>query len=599
LYHYCLYNNCIIIMQFSTSFLVVVVGLYFCSYVDGANNFPDLQLPHPPIGIWDYIVVGGGTAGSVVATRLAQSGKEVLLIEAGGPSQTVLGGTDYVAASYTKNADGTTTFHTPLTRYDVPAFAPSAYPTSAANPTVGYPVNDIYGYSTPHGKVLGGNGVHNNMCWTRSTQGTLNAWNVTGWNYTDLLPYFKKTENVSNTYLASNTAYHGTSGPVQLNFAAPGGEDQAGPAWVQSCINAGYPNNTDFNGPTRYGCGYHVFNINSKGIRASSAASYLPLVLQQKNFKILLHSLATKVLFTRDKTAYGVVVNIDGNNYTALASREIVLSLGAINGPKLLMLSGIGLPSILDPLGIPVISNLPVGTKMLSHGDVTVRYSYPQVDYPAVYDISSSSTSYAQFGTGPLASPAFFGTAFVKSNDSLAEPDLLLGTELASGFPRQIAIQLSIHQPVPTLGFLNISSTDINAPPYLYLNTWDSPVNVQKAVTGIRIIRHIMSLSPATTLFGNETLPGPTYQTDDELAAYVKTNTGGTKTSHLWGGARLGNDGDNTAVLDPRARVKGVTGLRVCDLSIVPGICGGHPNANVIMFGEKIADMIIQDNTSN
>jgi len=376
-----------------------------------------------------------------------------------------------------------------------------------------------------------------------------------------------------------------------------GNQDQAGTAWVQACINAGYPNNTDFNGASRYGCGYHLFNVNSRGNRNSAVYGYLPLVKDLPNFKLLLNAVVTKVLFSPRKVAYGVQLTLEGRNYTALAFREIILSAGGFGTPKLLMLSGIGLPSILTPLGIPVISNLPVGTKMMVHGDVTVRYNYPQVDFQAVYDVSSASTQYAQFGTGPFAYTGYFGEAFVKSDPSLAEPNLSIGTWIASGFTRQVGVQLALHQPQRTPGFLNITSTNIFAAPILNYNIWDSEYNVNASVAGLKIIRQIMSTYPATTIFGNETVPGPSYQTDAEIASYVRSQP--LKLAHLWGGAVLGNDGDDTAVLDPRARVKGVTGLRVCDLSIVPGIMGGHPNGNVIMFGEKISDYIIQDNRDN
>lgn len=543
---------------------------------------------------WDYIVVGGGSSGCVVAARLSENGaNSVLLIEAGGPSQRSVGGFDYVAAQYSKTATGATVFQEPLTRYDVPAFATSAYPSIATNPTWGFNITTPAGYEVPHSRILGGNGVHNNMIWTRMTAGTLNAWNLTGWRYDDVLPFFKKSENASASRVAANAAYHGFTGPVQISDNK--GPDKSGPIFVQACVNAGYPNNTDFNGATREGCGYHVFNIDNQGVRASSAHAYLAPALGRRNLRVVLHALVTKVKFNSTKHAVGVKFVKNGITYTVRAKKEIILSLGAINTPKLLMLSGVGPASLLQSFNITVLSDLPVGRRQKTHASANVVYEYPNETYANVYDISNTASQYARLGTGPLASAGFFGFGFVKTKPSLIEPNLLVGIYYAST-PRQMTVQISLHQPEgDELGFTNITSADPFAPPFVYLNVYQNEANVIAVAEGINISRTIMNTPPATTIFGAELVPGSSYQTAEQLRAYVRTQNGGSKT-HIWGGACLGNDGDPNAVLDPRARVRGVHGLRVSDLSIVPRVLGGHPMANVIMFGERISSFILEDN---
>jgi choline dehydrogenase len=387
--------------------------------------------------------------------------------------------------------------------------------------------------------------------------------------------------------------YHGLNGPIQLTD--PQGQDPSGPVFVQACINAGYPANDDFNGAVREGCGNHVFNINAQGIRDNSVNAYLAPALKRSNLQLILNSMVVQILFDSSKKATGVQFVRNNVTHIASARKEIIICAGTINTSKLLLLSGIGPSAHLLSKGITVISDLPVGHRIRVHAGATVIYQYPQAQFQSIYAITTPSEQYAQFGTGPLAASGFFGFAFVKSNNSLPEANLLLGV-IANTNPRQISLFLSLHQPYPNNnGVINLTSSNPNDPPFVFLNLWEDEYNVDAVVSGIKIGRTLMNTPPAPTLFGAEIQPGPLYVTDDELRAYVRTQASAPK-SHLWGGAPLGNYGDPTAVLDPRARVKGVTGLRVADLSIVPGICGGHPNANVVMFGERISYFILQDN---
>lgn len=543
----------------------------------------------------DYIVVGGGGTGGVLAGRLSEDGtSNVLLLEGGAPSQTAVGGTDYVAASYKIDSQGNAIFNTPLTRYDVPVFAPTTQ-HGPGSPTPAYPLMSNYGNLSIHSRILGGNSVHNNMQWIRINKPAINAWNLTGWSYSDVLPYFIKSENVSGSTVKGDNIYHGRSGPIEINNAqAP---DPIGDIFNKACKNAGYGYTNDSNGPNYEGCSPTFFNINSKGIRASPVYAYVAPALVRRNFKLLTNALVVKVLFNttyKPPRAYAVSYEHNGKIYTVTARREIILSAGAFNTPKLLMLSGVGPANKLRSLGIPVVADLPVGQRMCIHPFFLTEFNYTSSAYNP-YDISSAATEYALYGTGIFASVGFPADGLIKTSPDLNNTNMWIIVSATAPPGKVQVVGLNLGQ-IQNNGTISLVSADYRVPPYFNYTIFENREDLRAFVNAFKAVRKIVRTAPANSAFGAETIPGPQIDTDAKLTQYVLNGGGIPIITHLYGGAVMGNYGDKNAVLDPRARVLGVTGLRVADLSIVPGTLNGAPIANVVMFGEKISDMIKQDN---
>jgi choline dehydrogenase-like flavoprotein len=360
----------------------------------------------------DYIIVGGGTSGLVLANRLTEDPNvNVIVLEAGShASQTSVGGTMYAMPNM--NVNGNTFSAAPsLTIYDVPSYWTTAYWNI---PGYSWTIPDVH-----LAKVLGGCSTCNAMFFQRGAKQDFERWNVEGWGWDDMLHYYKKVEtNVAHP----NSPLHGTSGPITVSNAAY--VDELSLRFLNACIAAGNAANPDFNGESREGCGFAQVNIKN-GIRDSAASAYLAPILNRSNLKIMLGATVTKVLFRNGKPprAVGVEYKQDGKLKTIRAKREVILTGGAINTPKLLLLSGIGSKSQLESHGIKVVSDLPgVGRNLGNHAIAIMIFDNPNAQYNTLV---SSVMQYAMNKSGPIGSPGYSILAFLKTKSG-ALPDVII-----------------------------------------------------------------------------------------------------------------------------------------------------------------------------
>jgi choline dehydrogenase len=559
---------------------------------------------------YDYIVVGVGQAGSVAAARLAESGKyKVLGIEAGERTHRSLNGTDYVAADYIVDSKGKVKIGKPWTRFDVPAFTGSI---TSEVPTP-YPEWTAYfnGVAQPMGigRLLGGSGAHNGMIWSRHTKATIDSWGIKGWSYEEVLPFYKKSENVSASTTASDRKYHGLKGPIQVSDTPSNSLYSAVPLLVQSCEALGYPYNPDFNGASRYGCGEQVYDIGD-GVRYSAANGYLPSAMKKGNLRLSLGSHATRILIKAGAkkgskpVAYGVEYVQDGKTKVAYAEKEIVVSMSAVFTPQLLMLSGIGPASDLKALKIPVwVDNANVGKGILSNQLTLGANEYPCAPFGSAFRVSDYASAYAlNRTTSPWAHAGQFAYAYLcsKSGTTCDNPDVMIGFQ-AGGFFGNIA---STGAPVPTLvtqvtntkshahGTIRLLSNDPFALLNVTIDTWAHPEDLKVQIFGWRTIRKILGTSPASTIIGPEVSPGAKYQSDAELADWILSINSNAYNVHWVGSAIMGNEGSTTRVTDPEMRVVGIDGLRIGDTSVLYSV-NSHLQASAAMCGERVADFIL------
>jgi choline dehydrogenase len=562
---------------------------------------------------FDYIVVGVGQTGSVVAARLAENGKyKILGIEAGERTHRSLNGTDYVASDYIVDSKGKVKIGKPWTRFDVPAFVgtitsevPTPYPEFTAY------FNGVE-QSMNVGKLLGGSGAHNGFIWSRHTKATIDSWGIKGWSYEEVLPFYKKSENVSESSTADDLAYHGLKGPIQISDTpATNSLYSAVPILLEACEALGYPYNPDFNGASRYGCGLQVFDIGD-GVRYSAANAYLPSALKKGNLHLSLGSHATRILIKEGAKkgskpiAYGVEYVQDGKTKRAYADKEIIVTLSAVYTPQLLMLSGIGPASDLKALNIPVwVDNPNVGRGILANQLTLGANEYPCAPYGSAFRVSDYAAAYAlNRSSSPWAHAGQFAYAYLCSKSGPCDnPDVMVGFQ-AGGFFGNIA---STGAPVPTLttqvtntnsharGIIRLTSSDPFALLNVTIDTYAHPEDLKTQIFGWRAIRKILGTYPATTIIGPELSPGAQYQTDAELADWILAINANLYNAHWVGSAVMGNEGSTTRVTDPKMRVVGIDGLRIGDTSVLYSV-NSHLQASATMCGERVVDFILNPN---
>ena len=526
--------------------------------------------------IYDYVVVGAGSSGCVVAGRLSEDPTlRVLLVEAGPPADSFWIRTPAGVARLFLHPRFNWNFFTE-------------------------PVPTLDGRRVywPRGKVLGGSSAINGMVYMRGHPLDYDGWERMGnpgWGWASVLPYFKRSE--ANQRGASE--HHGDSGPWHVSD--PVLRHPSSDAFIEATARSGIARSNDLNGPPHEGVGYQQFSIRD-GRRHTAYEAFIAPVRHRPNLTVASDTQVLRVLFD-GRRASGIEVLHGGHRRRIAAAREVVLSGGAINSPQLLMLSGIGPGEQLQRYGIPVFVDAPdVGRHLHDHwtGSMTLICT-PEASYNdevgtlrrwwhgARYLLTRRG--YLALGSSPLS-------AYVRSAPHLAQPDLqLVSRAMTFGFTASGRIEVDRFPGISAVsvlldprlrGHLELTSADPLAAPAMHPNYLADPEDARRLIVGLRMLRRILATEPLASRIVREQLPGPQAQSDEQLLEFLKKH--GTTAWHPVGTCRMGSDA--AAVVDPSLRVRGVERLRVIDASIMPKITSGNTSAPAVMIGEKGADMI-------
>ena len=530
--------------------------------------------------LFDYIIVGAGSAGCVLANRLSANGRHsVLLLEAGPKDNNIW---IHVPLGYGKLCKDTTVNW--------------KYQTE---PEPGLNGRQVF---QPRGKVLGGSSSINGLLYVRGQREDFDRWRQqgnTGWGYDDVLPYFKQAEGQQR----GADDFHGAGGPLPVSD--PRQADPLSEAFIAAATEVGIPANPDFNGASQEGAG--MFQMTTRrGRRASTAVSYLRPALGRGNLQVETSVLAERIVF-EERRAKAVTYRKNGALHTARARKEILVSSGAYNSPQLLQLSGVGPATLLRQHGIDVVLDAPgVGADLQDHMQVRIVMRCAQpitlndiVNHPVRRILTG--LRYAAFRTGPLTIAAGTAGAFFKTNPRLASPDIQVHflpfstDKMGEKLHPYSAFSASVCQLRPeSRGSLRIRSADPTMPPEIRINYLATEVDRTTNVEGLKILRKILHAPALRPYVINEAEPGPAIASDADLLSYCRQR--GSTIYHPTSTCRMGND--PLAVVDQRLRVRGLDGLRVIDGSVMPDLVSGNTNAAIIMIAEKASQMILQDAAS-
>lgn len=523
----------------------------------------------------DYLIVGGGSAGCVLAARLSEDPSvQVALLEAGPPDTSVLIHCPAGLALLAKNGQANWGFQT--------------VPQAGLGGRRGY---------QPRGKVLGGSSSVNAMIYLRGQRADYDRWAAegnAGWSWNEVLPYFRRAEHNER----GADAFHATGGPLNvMDLRSP---NRFGSVFVEAGKQAGYAENRDFNGISQEGVG--LYQVTHKdGERYSASKAYLAPNRQRPNLHVVTGAHATRVLL-EGRRAVGVAYRLDGKERELRAAREVILSAGALLSPQLLMLSGIGPAEQLQRHGIPVVHDLPgVGRNLHDHVDVV-----QVVDAPHLTDLFGLSPrglvnafkgilEWRRHRRGLLTTNFAEAGGFIRSTPEEPAPDLqlhfVIGKLVDHGrktvFGHGYSCHVCLLQP-KSRGTVTLASADPLAAPLIDPNFLADPDDLRRLVRGFQAMRHILRQPALAGLGGRELAASAGAQDEAAIEAFIRSHA--DTIYHPVGTCRMGSGpGD---VVDPQLRVHGIEALRVVDASIMPTIISGNTNAPVIMIGEKAADLV-------
>lgn len=533
---------------------------------------------------FDYVIVGAGSAGCVLANRLSESGHHsVLVLEAGGSDR----------------------------RFYIQM--PLGYGKTFYDKTVNWlyttePDPGLNGQRDhwPRGKVLGGSSSINAMVYIRGQAADYEGWRAAGnpgWGWDEVLAAYKAMEDVET----GDPAWHGRGGPLHVSDPS-GAVHPLTKDYIKACEAVGLRYNSDFNGETQEGAGvYHT--TTEGGVRLSAARAFLRPAMKRKNVRVRTNCFVTRLIFEGLRVV-GVEYEQDGQTRKVTATREVILAGGAVNSPQLLQLSGIGPAELLQSLGISVrVANANVGQNLEDH--VGINYTY-RMKVPTLNDELRPwwgklkvGLQYILFRTGPLSLSINHGGGFFRTNPAYVQPNMQLYFQAFSTLKPKVgerpilspdpfpgmSIGLSNCRP-SSRGYINIRSANPTDHPTIVGNAFNTEHDIREMLEAVKFVRSIAAQEPLKSLIAEELRPGPAVQSDADLIHDFKQRSG--TVYHPSCTCRMGPD-PKSSVVDARLRVHGVQGLRVCDASVFPNLIAGNTNAPAMMVGWKGAELILED----
>lgn len=532
----------------------------------------------------DFVIVGAGSAGCILASRLSESGRySVLLVEAGG-------------------SDDSVWFKIPI-GYARSYYNPEVNWMYSTEPEAGLDGRRLY---VPRGKVQGGSGSINAMVFVRGAADDFDDWAAagnSGWASSDVLPYFKMLE----THEKGASEWHGDNGPIHVT-PMRGMTHPITDAYLKGCEELHLPSTEDFNGASIEGAG--VYDINTrKGSRSHSSAEYLRPALKRANLTIERRAFAQKLIFSADGRVTGVEVLQAGLKRTFAARREVIVAAGAVDTPKLLQLSGIGNGAILAAKGIEPRVHLPaVGENLQDHLAASFYYhaNRPTLNgaFGSLFGQAALGLRYLATRKGPFAMSVNQAGGFFRGTPDEARPNIqLYFNPLSYRIPETRAASM-VPEPYPgfliafnscrptSRGRISIASADPMQAALIEPNYLSTGRDIEEVIQGSRLVRRIASAPSMAAVVKAEISPGPSAISDEALLSYFRAKSGSIY--HLCGSCSMGPDAE-TSVVDARLRAHGIAGLRIIDASIFPNVTAGNINAPTMMVAEKGAAMILED----